>query len=607
MKNELINKKPRACSGFFIYNKFMKNNLISSFVKLALILLISTNVYSGGDDEDSLIQETLDMVLVDEYKPCSDQSDFDSTEINTATSLMLLSGDAIFAEGDEIISSNNTRAIVSSYNIKTNELMYYQTAKTGFKSFLIGEKITSTSSDTGVSSIKEFVNDFIVPCSELIVSIEENPQQMVFIFADSAAAIKAKIAAQEMMAEIIAEEERAKRLAEFQAKLEAEKAAAARSNAIYQARLQQEQMIKDRQAQLALERELAAFEAQLAEDLANQAALEAFQQKLADEKAAAAKSNAAYQSKLENDAKVAALMEELALEQEIAAFEAQLRAELAAQEMMAEIIAEEELAKRLAEFQAKLEAEKAAAARSNAIYQARLQQEQMIKERQAQLALERELAAFEAQLEAELAQEAVEREIAEFEAEYEAQQALLMEQMAVEKELAAFEAKLEAELAAEEMMAEIIAEEERAKRLAEFQAKLEAEKAAAAASTAAYQAKVAYDARIDKILQDLVVKLEEVMTPDDYKSILVEELIEEATAKLEEEKFIGAISGEIVTVAIHEFCKDNLNLSDSNIELFKKALVGGYLGNVGPQIDAGTEFTANRWDKYITCVGSEGN
>ena len=238
-----------------------------------------------------------------------------------------------------------------------------------------------------------------------------------------------------------------------------------------------------------LDEELAAFEAQLAEDLANQAALEAFQQKLADEKAAAAKSNAAYQSKLENDAKVAALMEELALEQEIAAFEAQLKAELAAQEMMAEIIAEEE----------------------------------------------------------------------------------------------------------------------RAKRLAEFQAKLEAEKAAAAASTAAYQAKVAYDARVDKILQDLVVKLEEVMTPDDYKSILVEELIEEATAKLEEEKFIGAISGEIVTVAIHEFCKDNLNLSDSNIELFKKALAGGYLGNVGPQIAAGTEFTANRWDKYITCVGSERN
>ena len=41
-----------------------------------------------------------------------------------------------------------------------------------------------------------------------------------------------------------------------------------------------------------LDEELAAFEAQLAEDLANQAALEAFQQKLADEKAAAASSGA---------------------------------------------------------------------------------------------------------------------------------------------------------------------------------------------------------------------------------------------------------------------------------------------------------------------------
>ena len=164
----------------------------------------------------------------------------------------------------------------------------------------------------------------------------------------------------------------------------------------------------------------------------------------------------------------------------------------------------------------------------------------------------------------------------------------------LDEELAAFEAQLAEDLANQAA-------------LEAFQQKLADEKAAAAASTAAYQAKVAYDARIDKILQDLVVKLEEVMTPDDYKSILVEELIEEATAKLEEEKFIGAISGEIVTVAIHEFCKDNLNLSDSNIELFKKALAGGYLGNVGPQIAAGTEFTANRWDKYITCVGSEGN
>ena len=325
-----------------------------------------------------------------------------------------------------------------------------------------------------------------------------------------------------------------------------------------------------------LDEELAAFEAQLAEDLANQKGLEAFQQKLADEKAAAAKSNAAYQSKLANDAKVAALMEELAIEQALKVFEAKLKAELAAQEMMAEIEAEMARQAALEAFQQKLADEKAAAAASNAAYQDRL--------------LEEEFAA----LEAELASEAIEREIFEFEAN-------------LAKELA--------DQAAKEMMAEIaqeavereIAEFETELALEAFQQKLADEKAAAAVSTAAYQAKLAYDARIDKILQDLVVKLEEVIMPDDYKSVLVEELIEEATAKLEEEEFIGAISGEIVTVAIHEFCKENLNLSDSNIELFKKALAGGYLGNVGPQIDAGTEFTANRWDKYITCVGSKGN
>ena len=143
--------------------------------------------------------------------------------------------------------------------------------------------------------------------------------------------------------------------------------------------------------------------------------------------------------------------------------------------------------------------------------------------------------------------------------------------------------------------------------LAEFLAKLSEERAAASESTAAYQAKVAYDARVAKIMEDLVKQLEEVIEHDDYKSDLVEELIAQATAKLEEEKFIGAISGEIVTVAIHEFCQDTLNLSESNIALFKKALAGGYLGNVGPQVKYGTEFTANRWDKYITCVGSLGN
>jgi len=473
-------------------SRIFKNFSISFF-----IFFISGIGFAGGDDI-SVLQEELDMILTDEYNPCFDQLEGDISDDSNITSVIQLSGIGSFSQGDEIMSSSNVKAIVESYDPITNQITYYQTAKTGLRSFSIGDKLVGESSD--VLTIEEFVLDFVVPCSDLVVSIEEDPEQMIFVFADSEAARQAKLAAKEMMAEIETEMARQAALEAFQEKLEAEKAAAARSTAIYQARLQQEQMIKDRQAQLALERELAAFEAQLEADLAKEASEKAFK-----------------------------------------------------------------------EFYAEFLANKAA-------------------------------------------QEAVEREIAEFEAEFEEQQARLREQMALEQELAAFEAQLEAdlakqaaELAAAEMMAEIIAEEERAKRLAEFQAKLEAEKAAAAASTAAYQAKVAYDARIDKILQDLVVKLEEVMTPDDYKSILVEELIEEATAKLEEEKFIGAISGEIVTVAIHEFCKDNLNLSDSNIELFKKALAGGYLGNVGPQIDVGTEFTANRWDKYITCVGSKGD
>jgi chorismate mutase len=138
-----------------------------------------------------------------------------------------------------------------------------------------------------------------------------------------------------------------------------------------------------------------------------------------------------------------------------------------------------------------------------------------------------------------------------------------------------------------------------------FLQKLADEKAAAAASTAAYQSKIAYDERVTKIMDDLITQLDVLGIVDDYKSTIMDELINEATEKLEDEKFIGAISGEIVTVAIHDFCKVNLGLSDSNIELFKKALEGGYLGNVGPQVTNGTEFTSNRWNKYIDCVGSK--
>ena len=364
---------------------------------------MSSSVYSGGD-EISVLQEELDMVLMKD--PCFDQLETDIDEDDNITSVIRLKGEGSFNQGDEIMSSSNVKAIVESYDSEKNQLTYYQTAETGFRSFSIGDKLVGKGSN--VLTIEEFVMDFVVPCSDLIVSIEEDPEQMIFVFADSEAAIQAKLAAKELMAEI--------------------------------------------------EREMA---------------LAAFQQKLEDERAAAAAATQAYRDSL--------------LEAELAAFEAQLEAELAAAEMMAEI--EEEMAR---------------------------------------------AAALEA-----------------------------------------------------------------------FLQKLEDEKAAAAASTAAYQAKVAYEKRVTKIKDDLLAELEEFNLSGEYKSTISEELIKEATDKLAEEEFVGAISGEIVTEAIHDYCKVNLGLSESNIELFKKALAGGYLGNVGPQVTNGTEFTANRWQKYIDCVGSK--
>ena len=410
----------------------MKDTFFKQLIKLLFLLLLALNVFSGGNESDSLLLETLDDVLIEEYKPCSDESDISSFEVSTISSLMIVSGGSFFTEGEVITSSSGVQAIVESYDVETQKLTFHQDANTGFETFLLNETITGSSSE--IATVKEFIIDLTIPCSELIVSIEEEPQQMIFTSKESAEEAKASATstAAEMMAEI-------------------------------------------------------------EEELARKAALEAFQKKLAEERADAAASTAAYQSKLTYDAMVEELMEALAIEQEIAAFEAKLAADLASD------------------------------------------------------TLDRELTEFEAQLEEELANQAA---------------------------------------------------------LAKFLAKLAKERAAAEASTAAYQAKVAYDARVAKIKEDLVRQLEEVVEPDDYKSHLVEELIAQATAKLEEEKFIGAISGEIVTVAIHEFCQDTLNLSDSNIALFKKALSGGYLGNVGPQVKYGTEFTVNRWDKYITCVGS---
>ena len=383
---------------------------IFNFFSILLLVFFFSNAGYAGDDDISVLQEELDMVLMDEYNPCFDQLESDMNDDSHITSVLKLSGVGGFNQGDEIMSSSNVKAIVESYDPVKKQLTYYQTAKTGFRSFSIGEKLVGKGSD--VLTIEEFVLDFVVPCSDLIVSIEEDPEQMIFVFADSEAAIKAKLAAQEMMTEI-------------------------------------------------------------KEEMARAAALKAFQDKLAADKAAAAAATAAYRDAL------------------------------------------------------------------------------------------------------------------------------------LEAELAAFEAQLEAELAAKEMMAEIKEEMARAAALKAFLQKLEEEKAAAASSTAAYQAKLAYETRVTKIMDDLLVELDEFNLSGVYKSTISDELIKEATAKLEQETFVGTISGEIVTEAIHDFCKVNLGLSESNIKLFKKALAGEYLGNVGPQVKYGTEFTANRWQKYIDCVGSK--
>jgi len=522
----------------------MKNNFISIFLQLVCLLLISNNAYSNDDLKSSSLQEASDNPLLNEYSSCSDQYEINDSEANYITSSLLLSGEAFFSKGDIIISSTNVKAIVDSFDLASNTLIYYQTAKTGFRSFSKGEKLVGNG--VNVSTVEKFVLDFEVPCSDLVVSIEENPEQMMFIFADSDEAVEAEFAAQEMMAEIKIEMVRQAALDAFQAKLAADKAAAAKSTAAYQSKRANDARIAALMAELTTEQELAAFEAQLEAELAaqemmaeieaemaRQVALEAFQQKLLDEKAAAAASTAAYLDKL--------------LSQELAAFEAQLEAEFAAQEMMAEIKIEMARQVALEAFQQKLLDEKAAAAASTAAYLDKL----------------------------------------------------------LSQELAAFEAQLEAEFAAQEMMAEIEAEMARQATLEAFQQKLLDEKAAAAESTAAYQAKLAYDLRVTKIMDDLIVQLDELGITDDYKSTIADELINEATEKLEDEKFVGTISGEIVTVAIHDFCKVNLGLSDSNIELFKKALEGGYLGNVGPQVSNGTEFSLNRWDDYIECVGSK--
>ena len=219
----------------------MKNNLKSILIKLVCLLFLSFNVHSSDDINDSLIEAANNIMLMDEYSPCTDQYEINDSENSNITSSLLLSGDAFFSKGDVIISSTNAKAIVDSFDLSSNKLIYYQTAETGFKSFSLGEKLVGKG--INVSTIKEFIIDFGVPCSDLVVSIEESPEQMMFVFADSDEAIKAKLASQAMMAEIETEMARQAALDAFLQKLADDKAAAAASTAAYQASLADDEVI----------------------------------------------------------------------------------------------------------------------------------------------------------------------------------------------------------------------------------------------------------------------------------------------------------------------------------------------------------------------------
>ncbi len=231
------------------------------------------------------------------------------------------------------------------------------------------------------------------------------------------------------------------------------------------------------------------------------------------------------------------------LDQELAAFEAQVAADIAAKEMMSEIQTEMQRQAALDAFQKKLADERAAAAASTAAYQSKL--------------------ANDAKVQA------------------------LIDELLVAKELDAFEAQLQAELDAREMMAEI----EREMALAAFQQKLEDERAAAAAATAAYR---------DSLLAAELAAFEAQLAAE----LASQEMMAEIIAEMADAEVVGVIEDVVVTEAAHEACKYELGLSDSNIALFKASLADGTLFNVGPQLSTGTEFTANRWDAYATCVSN---
>ncbi len=194
----------------------MEDIFFKKLINFLCLLLLSLNVFSGGNESDSLLLGTLDEVLIEEYKPCSDQSDINSFEVSTISSLMIVSEGSFFTEGEIITSSSGVQAIVDSYDVETQKLTFHQDTNTGFEIFLVNETITGASFET--ATVKEFIFDLTIPCSELIVSIEEEPQQMMFTPKGLSEEVKAAAerAAAEMMAEIEEELARKATLEAFQ-------------------------------------------------------------------------------------------------------------------------------------------------------------------------------------------------------------------------------------------------------------------------------------------------------------------------------------------------------------------------------------------------------
>ena len=89
-----------------------------------------------------------------------------------------------------------------------------------------------------------------------------------------------------------------------------------------------------------------------------------------------------------------------------------------------------------------------------------------------------------------------------------------------------------------------------------------------------------------------------------FRDILERE-IDEFEAELMEELLEESAGVEItITGKTHNLCRSTLGLSEINIQLYNKALLGGYLGSIGPQVENGTEFSSTRWDNYISCINS---